>query len=52
MQMNTKHPTGASMRGAPAAMYFDVSSNFENTINAAFVKFQLYDKDLGFYLMP
>jgi hypothetical protein len=29
-----------------------VTASDENTINAAFIKFQLYDKDLGFYLMP
>ena len=29
-----------------------VTTSDENTINAAFIKFQLYDKDLGFYLMP
>ena len=29
-----------------------ITASDENTINAAFIKFQLYDKDLGFYLMP
>jgi hypothetical protein len=29
-----------------------VTSSDENMINAAFINFQLYDKDLGFYLMP
>ena len=29
-----------------------VTSSDENTSNAAFIKYQLYDKDLGFYLMP
>jgi len=30
----------------------EVTSSEENMINAAFINFQLYDKDLGFYLMP
>lgn len=29
-----------------------VTDSDENSTNAAFIKFQLYDKDLGFYLMP
>ena len=29
-----------------------VTASDENLINAAFINFQLYDKDLGFYLMP
>ena len=29
-----------------------VTASDKDTINAVFIKFQLYDKDLGFYLMP
>jgi len=29
-----------------------VTASDKNTINAIFINFQLYDKDLGFYLMP
>ena len=29
-----------------------VTASDENTISAVFIKFQPYDKDLGFYLMP